>query len=195
MSLSSSRHRGLALNTGAEGPDEQRLRFLSFRIRLSALHTRTLYIFTHFMFSDPLGSDSASFKFAQLCSAAPFFATCCGGVLLPDSPKAHSTITHAAFTPTSTAGDVNRTTHACTGLRGPALRAACCSAQQPGLCFKFCSQQRYCSHLLFWGHRPSHLSDIMVKKNPAYTVIKSAFLQLGKCLEITVTCHHILILV
>ena len=154
--LWSSGHWGLALKMGAEGSDEQRLRFLSFWIRLSALRIGTLYIFTYFMFLDPPGTNSASFKFGQpqrhaLCFAASFSTKGCRGVLLSDSPKAHSMITNAAFTPTSTAGDVNRTTHACTGLRARALQAACCKAAPKNevSTFKFYSQQRYCSHLFF----------------------------------------------
>lgn len=161
----------MALKTGAEGFNEQRLRFLSFWIRLSALCIGTFYAFTHFTFSDPPGTNSASFKFGQprwrsLCLADSFSTQGCGGVLLPDSPKAHSMITNAAFTPTSTAGDVNGTTHACRGPQGPTLRAACCStarcstAPDNEVCtFKFYSQRRYCSHL-FFGDTILHIQVI-----------------------------------
>lgn len=142
---------GLALKKGAEGSDEQRLTFLSFWIRRSAaLCIGTLYIFTHFMFSDPWGNNSASSKFGRprwhsRSLAASFSTTGCG-VLLPDTPKAYSKITKAAFTPTSTAGDVKGTTHACTGLQGPTLPAARCSAAPNNeVCaFMFYSECRYC---------------------------------------------------
>lgn len=152
--LWSSSRWGLAFKKGVEDSHEPRLRFLSFWIRRSRFMHRTLYIFTCFMFLDPPGSSSASFKFGQpqrraLC----FFHDRLRRSFAPWLPKAHSTITNTAFTPASTAGDVNRTTQACTGLQGPTLRAACCStAPNNKVCaFKFYSQQRYCSHLFFWG--------------------------------------------
>lgn len=143
------------------------------------------------MFSDPPGTNSALFKFGQpwwcsLCLAASFSTKGCGGVLLPDSPKAHNMITTTAFTPMSTAHDVNGTTCGCTSLRGPTLRAVCCSAAPNNEVLRF--QVLFRAALLFlfvfWGHLPSHSSDIMDKNNPAYTyIIKSAFLQLGNVSE------------
>lgn len=185
--LWSSSRWGLALKKGVEDSDEPRLRFLSFWIRRSRfMHRNIIHLYVFYV----LGPTGEQFSLVQVWAASAarsllssfFFHDRLRRSFAPWLPKAHSTITNTAFTPASTAGDVNRTMQACTGLQGPTLRAACCStAPNNKVCaFKFYSQQRYCSHLVFLGgHHPSHSRDIMDKNNPTYTIIKSALLQLG----------------
>lgn len=167
----------LGFQNGGRGFDEQRFPFVTAQalcpVQRDITHLCTLYV---------LGPTGAQLSLVLLWAASAafsaqqflFFPTKgCRRVVLP-TPQSSQHKHKLQLSLLRVCSDVDRTS-LCTGLRvwpskeHPAMKFVLSGFIPISVIIPIC----------FWGHHPSDSSDIRDKNNPAYTIIKSTFLQLG----------------